>query len=296
MNARRQRTMLGIALLLCASLCATLPPAFMLANGHTDQRLADTHNQATLALADKTSRAEWEKAREYNTLLAADGPSRQTETTDPWNDGTDPGDDDETYRSLLSTPADGIMSTIDYPRLGINLPIRHGTGAATLAAGAGHLYGTSLPVGGTSTRTVISAHTGLADRLLFDRISLRQAREGDIFYITTLGRTLAYQVETISIVDPDDTSGIRIQEGRDLATLLTCTPYGVNNQRILVTGHRTGMPDPAPEPGNAPRSHAWIIPIMWITAVQAATITTITVVIRRRTAGGKRGRGQHARH
>ena len=150
---------------------------------------------------------------------------------DPFNHDQPAYDTD--YPNELATPADGIMTTVTYPRLGIRLPVRHGTSPDTLDRGAGHVYGTSLPVGGENTHTVISAHTGLADRLMFDKLhSLgRQAEIGDVFYLTTLNQTLAYKVTDIQVVNPDSFDTLRIQPGKDLATLLTCTPYGINTKR-----------------------------------------------------------------
>ena len=144
------------------------------------------------------------------------------------------------------------MATIKYPRLGINLPIRHGTSQNVLAAGAGHLYGSSLPVGGKNTHTVISAHTGLADQLMFDKLRGfgSEAKKGDVFYLITAGHMLAYKVTDISVVDPSDFSKLKIVAGKDLSTLLTCTPYGINTHRLLVSGHRVAIPLPAPDPAD----------------------------------------------
>lgn len=132
--------------------------------------------------------------------------------------------------------------------------------AKVLAAGAGHLYGTSLPVGGTNTHAVISAHTGY-DRLMFDRLSLGQGHVGDRFTIEVLGHTLAYRVTDIRVIDPDDFSVFGIEAGKDEVSLLTCTPYGVNTRRLVVTGERVDIPDPAPAPDDVPlaRPGWWLL-------------------------------------
>lgn len=132
--------------------------------------------------------------------------------------------------------------------------------AKVLAAGAGHLYGTSLPVGGTNTHAVISAHTGY-DRLMFDRLSLGQGHVGDRFTIEVLGHTLAYRVTDIRVIDPDDFSVFGIEAGKDEVSLLTCTPYGVNTRRLVVTGERVDIPDPAPVPDDVPlaRPGWWLL-------------------------------------
>lgn len=264
-----RRLLLGLALLALAATLATLPFALMIANAGADRTAADAHRAAAAAMPAADRRRELEAARDYNRRLADDGAATAL-ARDPWGAGADPSASDATYMGLLDTPADGIMARIRYPRLGIDLPVRHGTGETTLAAGAGHMYGSSLPVGGKGSHTVISAHTGLADRLMFDRLSLGQGRVGDVFYITVLDETLAYRVTSIRTVDPTDTDWVRPDPDRDEATLLTCTPYGVLNKRLLVTGERTTMPVPAPRPEDAPRDPAAWAPYAWIAAVWAA--------------------------
>ena len=130
----------------------------------------------------------------------------------------------------------GAMCTIDIPKIGVYLPVRHGTGAETLERAVGHVVGTSLPVGGAGTYAVLSAHSGMASAKLFSDID--QLAEGDTFYIHVLGEVLAYEVDRIATVLPGDTSLLQIEDGQDLVTLVTCTPFGVNTHRLLVRGHR----------------------------------------------------------
>ena len=130
----------------------------------------------------------------------------------------------------------GVMAYIDIPKIGVYLPVQHGTGANTLERAVGHVMGTSLPVGGSSTHAVLSAHSGMASSKLFSDID--QLTEGDVFYIHVLGEVLAYQVDSINTVLPTDTSLLQIEDGKDLVTLVTCTPFGVNTHRLLVRGHR----------------------------------------------------------
>ena len=130
----------------------------------------------------------------------------------------------------------GAMCTIDIPKIGVYLPVRHGTGAETLERAVGHVVGTSLPVGGAGTHAVLSAHSGMASAKLFSDID--QLAEGDTFYIHVLGEVLAYEVDRIATVLPGDTSLLQIEDGQDLVTLVTCTPFGVNTHRLLVRGHR----------------------------------------------------------
>lgn len=131
----------------------------------------------------------------------------------------------------------GVMAYVDIPKIGVYLPVQHGTDADTLERAVGHVVGTSLPVGGSSTHAVLSAHSGMASSKLFSDID--QLTEGDTFYIHVLGDTLAYKVDSIHTVLPTDTSQLQIEDGKDLVTLVTCTPFGINTHRLLVRGHRS---------------------------------------------------------
>lgn len=263
------RAILGIICLIGSALCATSPFLLMMMNSAAVQELADTHSDLVGQEDQLRVEQELAEAREYNRALA-NAPERELgEVADPWNPqaGVPRSEQDQNYRSQLDIPSDGIMAFVEYPRLGINLPIRHGTSTQTLEFGAGHLYGSSLPVGGMGTHSVVSAHTGLADHLMFDRLSLRQGNIGDIFYITVLGEVLAYEVDDISVIEPDDTAWMTIPRDKDLVTLLTCTPYGVNSHRLLVTGHRVDMPIPAPYLEDAPMDRGRWMMLAYIAAV-----------------------------
>ena len=142
----------------------------------------------------------------------------------------------------------GAMCYIDIPKIGVYLPVQHGTGAETLERAVGHVVGTSLPVGGAGTHAVLSAHSGMASAKLFSDID--QLAEGDTFYIHVLGEVLAYEVDQIATVLPSDTSLLQIEEDKDYVTLVTCTPFGVNTHRLLVRGHRVPyVPELAAESG-----------------------------------------------
>ena len=140
------------------------------------------------------------------------------------------------YQSQLDPSGNGIMGYIEIPKISVNLPIYHGTNSDTLERGTGHLLGSSLPVGGTSTHTIITGHSGLATQKMFT--DLEQLREGDVFYIHVLGEVLAYQVFHKEAVLPHDTSLLGINHGEDNCTLITCYPTGVNTHRLLVQGKR----------------------------------------------------------
>lgn len=140
------------------------------------------------------------------------------------------------YKEQLNVLGDGIMAYIEIPAISVFLPVYHGTSSKVLDAGVGHLENTSLPVGGESTHAVLSAHSGLTDKKLFSDLELLEYE--DQFYIYVLDEILAYEVDSIEVVDPNDTDLLRIQEGKDYVTLVTCTPYGVNSHRLLVRGRR----------------------------------------------------------
>lgn len=140
------------------------------------------------------------------------------------------------YQQLLDADGTGMMGYIDIPRIGVSLPIYHGTNEAVLQAAVGHLEWTSLPVGGSGTHCVLSGHRGLPNATLFT--DLDQLEPGDTFTLHVLSRALTYTVREILVVEPEDTQALNIVPGEDLCTLMTCTPYGVNTHRLLVRGTR----------------------------------------------------------
>lgn len=184
-------------------------------------------------------------ADEYNRQLAAK-PQIIGETME---DGETAGDfsfnTDTVYHDVLDY-GDGVMGQLLIPVIGVNMPIRHGANGYALEHGVGHLHGTSLPVGGADTHAVLTGHTGEADKALFSR--LNELETGDLFYIKTGARTLAYRVEDVRTVLPKETESLKIRKGKDLVTLVTCTPIFVNSHRLLVTGVRQRIPDQAPWP------------------------------------------------
>lgn len=176
-------------------------------------------------LDDSAYVALWEEAQDYNTSLLDDE-----------NRFFPDEEEQQQYEHLLSISNDGIMGYIEIPSIDVTLPIYHGTSEEVLQVAIGHIEGSSLPIGGPSTHCVISGHRGLPSSRLFTDID--QLSEGDLFTLLVLDETLTYEVDQIRIVEPDDTSLLEIEEGEDLCTLVTCTPYGVNSHRLLVRGHR----------------------------------------------------------
>lgn len=143
----------------------------------------------------------------------------------------------EDYYDLLNINEDGMMGYMEIPKIAVYLPIYHGTDAETLDIGVGHLLGSSLPVGGASTHAVLTGHSGMATEKMFT--DLDQLKPGDVFYVHVLNSTLAYEVDQIKIVLPENTDYLGIEKEADYCTLVTCTPYAVNTHRLLVRGHRT---------------------------------------------------------
>ncbi|MDN4598048.1 class C sortase [Leifsonia virtsii] len=197
-----------------------------------------------------TASEQLEEAHRYNKALSS-GAVLEANANVPTGSGKSSSDEFD-YWKLLDTPS-RTMSRIQIPKIGVDLPIYHGTSEESLLKGAGHLQGTSLPVGGKNTRSVITAHRGLADATMFT--DLDKIQVGDRFIVTTFGQVLTYQVIDTRVVDPEDTTTLRQQAGKDLVTLVTCTPLGINTHRILVTGQRI-TPTPPKDEATAKRTTA----------------------------------------
>lgn len=205
-------------------------------NNKNQSRVMGVYRE-TVAHIDETDYASYmDAAAAYNAALASEHKS----VTDAFVSVA--GDEEQTdeYWSLLSVDGNRVMGYIEIEDLNIHLPIYHGTSETVLTQGAGHLYGTSLPVGGESTHTVISAHTGLPSGKFFD--SIDQMKLGDTFTVFVMNEILTYQVDQILVVLPEEIDALSIEMGRDLATLITCTPYGINSHRLLVRGTRIETP------------------------------------------------------
>ena len=206
--------------------------AYPLISNYTAEKCASTirteYYSAVAELADADIESGKEAARKYNEMLAQG-------VTKAFTDEQINSANME-YLSLLNLTGDGVMAYVEIPKLGIYLPVSHGTEAETLESGVGHVIGSSLPIGGDTAHAVLSGHSGLASQKMFSDLTLLEV--GDDFYIHVLNEVLAYQVEAINTVLPSDTSLLRIERGRDLVTLVTCTPLGVNTHRLLVRGSR----------------------------------------------------------
>lgn len=200
-------------------------------NNYRQKRLISNYEEAVAQAGETIDyEAEWKKAHDYNEALL---PSI---LPDSFAVAAAAEEEDEVYMSCLNLAGNGVMGYVEIPKINIKLPVFHGTDEKVLEQAAGHLEGSSLPVGGANTHAVISAHRGLPSASLFT--DLDRLKEGDHFLLYILDDILCYEVDQISVVEPEETEGLSVVDGEDLVTLLTCTPYGVNSHRLLVRGHR----------------------------------------------------------
>ena len=216
-----------IALIFLAGLGFLLYPTVsnLWNRAHQSHAIA-TYTKQVEKLDDSQNKEMLKAARKYNKSLL--------KKSDHWKLSKK---DKKKYESLLDVSGTGIMGYIEVPKIDCSLPIYHGTDEGALQIAIGHLEGSSLPVGGKSTHCVLSGHRGLPSARLFT--DLDQMEEGDVFVLNVLSRKLAYEVDQIKVVLPDEMSDLEIVQGKDLCTLVTCTPYGINTHRLLVRGHRT---------------------------------------------------------
>lgn len=189
----------------------------------------NTYQQQMEQTDDTSSKEMLDKARQYNEALYKMQKGEYTENVEILSK--------QSYRSMLSVNGSNVIATISIPKINVDIPVRHGISERVLQSGAGHIQQSSLPVGGKNTRAVISGHRGLPTAKLFTRLD--EIKKGDMFFISVADKTLAYKVSKIEIVLPEDVESIKPVKREDLVTLVTCTPYGVNDHRLLVTGKRT---------------------------------------------------------
>ena len=198
-------------------------------NEKNGSKVVSNYDAESVRLSNAEKEQMLEDARAYNKEMLSN-----IDLIDPFSQGETSVD--ERYESLLNMDGSGMMGYIRIPKIKVEIPIYHGTSESVLQAGVGHFWGTSLPVGGESTHTVLTGHRGLPTKTLFTNMD--KLVEGDVFYIKVLDETLAYQVDQILTVLPEETEALSIVPGKDYATLVTCTPYAINTHRLLVRGHR----------------------------------------------------------
>lgn len=194
-------------------------------NSKNQSRAITEYADSVSKLTEEEHKKMWQRAVEYNEELASH------ETNWKLSDS-----ERKTYEDTLNVNNNGMMGYIEIPKIKATLPIYHGTDEGVLQRNVGHLQGSSLPIGGENSHCVLSGHRGLPSAKLFSELD--KLSEGDQFMLSVLGDTLTYEVDQILIVLPDEMDALQIEKGKDLCTLVTCTPYGVNSHRLLVRGHR----------------------------------------------------------
>lgn len=237
---------------------------------HQSRAIA-TYQEAVDDMTEEDYAVAWEAAEAYNAEIEENTFNHDAFSQEEENlRGTE-------YWSVLNIGGSGVMGYIYIPKGNIRLPIYHGTSDAVLQVGAGHMYGTNLPIGGEGTHCVIAGHRGLPSARLFTDID--QLEIGDVFYIHVLDRLLTYEVDQISdMVDKDDTDTLtdlmQQVEGEDYVTLFTCTPYGINSHRLLVRGHRIENPEETALTDSAPEDSVPVVPF-----VAAALILLLVLIL-----------------
>lgn len=268
----------ALVLVLLSGLGLTLYPTVSdLWNSYHQSRAVVTYAETVSGMTDE-EKAEWRsRAETYNEALAAkaaDWELSEEERAD--------------YESQMSITGAGIMGYVEIPKIGVSFSVYHGTSESVLQEGVGHLEGSSMPVGGESTHAVISGHRGLPSAKLFT--DLDKLQEGDVFYLHVLEETMTYEVDQILTVEPDELDALKIQEGQDLCTLVTCTPYGINSHRLLVRGHRIPTPEPEDETILQP-AEPEVDNTIFVVAIAAVPIAlTLVVILWLRSRRGKQGK------
>jgi len=259
---KRDKVGILLVLMLFIGVCGLLYPALsQYWNTKTQTRAVENYQEILDSLKQEDYTAFFQAADAYNAALASlDAPLIDYRRL-------------EGYDEILNVNGNGVMGYVIIQKLGVELPVYHGISPEVLNIACGHLEGTSFPVGGESTHSVLSAHRGLPHAKLFT--DLDKMELGDTFQLTVLDRTLTYQVDQIKVVRPDEIDDVQIVEGKDLCTLLTCTPYGINSHRLLVRGTRIENAAPV----LYVTSNAYRIDSLVATPVVAAPILLVLLIV-----------------
>ena len=236
MTKKRKKIIPVIIFFIGFSLCLYPLVSNLIERQHQRNAVA-TYNNSVKDADDHKIEEELQKANEYNLALFQSGGTLIGEANEILSE--------ESYNSLLNMTDTGIMANLEIPKINVSLPIYHGTSDEVLAAGVGHLSYSSFPIGGENTRAILTGHRGLPNSKLFTRLD--ELEEGDLFFINVFEKTLAYKVIELEVIEPDEIDKLSIQPGKDLVTLLTCTPYGINTHRLIVTGERVAYEESVKE-------------------------------------------------
>ena len=266
---------IAIALMLLVGIALVLYPTVAdMINDSLNNQAIDAYKGQLLTLDDSKYKTMLKAAQDYNDRLFRSDPYIGALTVEERKE----------YESLLNLDSSGMMGYIEVPKSDIYLAVYHGTDEAVLQIGSGHLDSSSLPVPGTSVHTVLSGHSGLPSARLFT--DLDQLKIGDTFKLHILSETLIYEVESIQRVEPGELKDLRIEQGKELCTLMTCTPYGINTDRLLVTGHRIETPQAAPSQDStlaaAIVTSKWNWWFAFLPAILFAGIVITVILIHRR--------------
>lgn len=277
---RRKLAILGIVLIFVAGIgVMSYPLVSSVINNLASRSNVAEYKNITQQMSSKETLDMIEKAQRYNNSL-----TNNVIITDPFDSEAYEKIGDS-YENALNVDGNGLIGYIDVPKINVYLPIYHGTSESILSRGAGHLMNTSLPIGGESSHSVISAHTAFPGETFFDYLT--DMKEGDEFFVHILDRVLKYEVDSIKVVLPEETDDLRIINGEDYVTLLTCTPYSINTHRLLVRGKRVAYdPSAQLEPPISVASFGddgifflgFKIPY-WTAAVVIAAFVAITVAV-----------------
>lgn len=232
-HMRFKNTIRNVAVM--AGICLCLYPVLSsFLEGEHLKNVVSTYESSVEKVKEEEAEQMLHEAEEYNDILYQEAGSIASKPREERLH-------EKRYENLLNLSDTGIMGTIEIPKISVNLPIYHGTTEEVLSIGIGHLEGSSLSVGGKNTHSILTGHRGLPNSKLFTRLD--ELEKGDLFYIRVGNKTLAYQVNEIKIIKPEDTEELSIEAEKDMVSLITCTPYGINSHRLVVTGERTKYKD-----------------------------------------------------
>ncbi|AHI18774.1 MAG: class C sortase [Corynebacterium casei] len=279
-----------IVLVIAGILVLLYPVAVTYLRNANHASIADAYRNSQTQVPE-VDRAAWlERAREYNDT------NTNIPILDPWLARV--SKENAPYRGYLEQlnptgDPEAPMATVSIPAIDSKLPLYHGTAAETLQRGLGHLYGSALPVGGEGNHSVLTGHTGLTTATMFDRLD--EVVEGDVFYLDVLGEPLKYEVDQIKVVLPNEIDDLQPEEGRDLFTLITCTPYGVNSHRLLVRGTRVPMDEEELEEafGDGGLWQTWMTWVLILVAIVLLIILVLVLRMLARKRAAYPGEGRH---
>ncbi|WJY68831.1 class C sortase [Corynebacterium auris] len=261
----RSGNALSLITLLLGAMLLLYPVVSTLANHYSMIRQNEVYSDTVASLSDEAKAEQLRRAHEYNDWLLRTGPHARAPK--PGDEGFD------YYMSQLTLPENfETIARIRIPAISVDLPVVHTTDPKVLYTAAGHMYGSTLPVGGDGTNSVISAHTGMVNAAMFDQLPL--LKEGDDIYIDVLGQRLRYRMVGREVVRPENYEAVTYEPGKDKLTLITCTPYGLNTDRLLVHAERAPLDPDAAEPKISGWAWSW-----WMVAVCAIVFSVLALIL-----------------